>query len=151
MYYVLLILLHLHTTNQRGLGIRSANFRPILPIFFWEWALSMHVFHSSRLQLGENIYEGAFSFSGTTFQQLQWDRLSKSGTIPGPVLDFDRLYRPVSSLGKILSLSCCPFVPGQWRNFCPIVPKSCPVPLETLKYTLYTVLPEGEKHWGCQW
>ena len=116
MYYVLLILLHLHTTNQRSLGIRSANFRPILPIFFWEWALSMHVFHSSRLQLGENIYEGAFSFSGTTFQQLQWDRLSKSGTIPGPVLDFDRLYRPVPSLGKILSLFCCPFVPGQGQE-----------------------------------
>ena len=33
--------------------------------------------------------------------------------IPRPVLDFDRLSRPVPSLGKILSLSCCPFVSGQ--------------------------------------
>ena len=36
--------------------------------------------------------------------------------------------RPVPSRGKILSLSRCPFVPGQWRNFCPVVPKSCTVP-----------------------
>ena len=36
--------------------------------------------------------------------------------------------RPVPSRGKILSLSRCPFVPGQWRNFCPVVPKSCCVP-----------------------
>ena len=42
------------------------------------------------------------------------DRLSKS--------------RPVPSRGKILSLSRCPFVPGQGRNFCPFVPKSCTVP-----------------------
>ena len=42
------------------------------------------------------------------------DRLSKS--------------RPVPSRGKILSLSRCPFVPGQGRNFCPVVPKSCAVP-----------------------
>ena len=28
------------------------------------------------------------------------------------------------SLGKIFSLSRCPFVPGQWRNFCHFVPKS---------------------------
>ena len=77
MYYVLLILLHLHTTNQRSLGIRSANFRPILPIFFWEWALSMHVFHSSRLQFGENISQGAFSFLGITFQQLGTLAVSK--------------------------------------------------------------------------
>ena len=34
----------------------------------------------------------------------------------------------VPSLGKILSLSSCPFDPGQWRNFCPFVPKSCTVP-----------------------
>ena len=36
--------------------------------------------------------------------------------------------RPVLFRGKILSLSRCPFVPGQWRNFCPFVPKSCTVP-----------------------
>ena len=35
---------------------------------------------------------------------------------------------PVPSHGKILSLSRCPFVPGQGRNFCPVVPKSCAVP-----------------------
>ena len=35
---------------------------------------------------------------------------------------------PVPSHGKILSLSHCPFVPGQGRNFCPVVPKSCAVP-----------------------
>jgi hypothetical protein len=35
---------------------------------------------------------------------------------------------PVPSHGKILSLSRCPFVPGQGRNFCPFVPKSCTVP-----------------------
>ena len=36
--------------------------------------------------------------------------------------------RPVPSLCKIFSLSRCPFVPGQGRNFCPFVPKSCAVP-----------------------
>ena len=54
-----------HQHNQRSLGIRSANFRPILPIFFWEWALSMHVFHSSRLLWGEIISVEAFSLLGT--------------------------------------------------------------------------------------
>ena len=44
-----------------------------------------------------------------------------------PVPDFDRLSRHVLSHGKILSLSHCPFVPGQWRNFCPSVLKSCTV------------------------
>ena len=44
--------------------------------------------------------------------------------IPRPVLDFDRLSRPVPALGKILSLFHCPFVLGQGRNFCPFVPKS---------------------------
>ena len=48
--------------------------------------------------------------------------------IPRPVPDFDRLSWPVLSHCKILSLSRCPFVPGQWRNFCPFVPKSCTVP-----------------------
>ena len=33
------------------------------------------------------------------------------------------LSRPVPSLGKIFNLSRCPFVPGQWWNFCPVVPK----------------------------
>ena len=36
--------------------------------------------------------------------------------------------RPVPSHGKNLSLSRCPFVPGQLENFCPFVPKSCTVP-----------------------
>ena len=36
--------------------------------------------------------------------------------------------RPVLSLGKILSLSRCPFVPGQGQFPCPGVPKSCTVP-----------------------
>ena len=35
---------------------------------------------------------------------------------------------PVPSRGKILSLSRCPFVPGQGINFCPFVPKNCAVP-----------------------
>ena len=33
--------------------------------------------------------------------------------VPCPVPDFDRLSQPVPARGKILSLSCCPFVPGQ--------------------------------------
>ena len=40
-----------------------------------------------------------------------------------PVLDFDGLSLLILSLGKILSLSCCPFLLGQWRNFCPFVRK----------------------------
>jgi hypothetical protein len=46
----------------------------------------------------------------------------------------DILKQPVSSHGKILSLSCCPFVPGQKRNFCPDVPKSCAVPSRWKRY-----------------
>ena len=41
--------------------------------------------------------------------------------VPRP--GFDRLYRPVPAHGKILSLSRCPFVPGQLRNLCPFVPR----------------------------
>jgi hypothetical protein len=48
------------------------------------------------------------------------DRLSKS--------------RPVPARRKILSLSRCPFVPGQGRNFCPFVPKSCTVPSRCKRY-----------------
>ena len=33
-------------------------------------------------------------------------------SVPRPVLDLDRLSRPVQSCGKILILSPCPFVPG---------------------------------------
>ena len=41
-----------------------------------------------------------------------------------PIPDFGC---PVPSLGKSFSLSRCPFVPGQWRNSCPFVLKSCTV------------------------
>ena len=41
-----------------------------------------------------------------------------------PVSFFDRLSQPVPSLGKIFSLSHCPFVSWQWRNFSPFVQKS---------------------------
>ena len=47
---------------------------------------------------------------------------------PGPSRPKFWLSRSVLSLGKIFSLSCCPFVPGQRRSFCPFVPKSCTVP-----------------------
>ena len=47
---------------------------------------------------------------------------------PGPSRPGFWLSRPVPSLGKIFSLSRCPFVPGQWWNFCPVVPKSFTVP-----------------------
>ena len=59
-------------------------------------------------------------------------KISKPCPIPHSVPDFDWLSQPVLSHDKILSFSCCPFVPGQQRNFCPIVPKSCTVLLETL-------------------
>ena len=51
-------------------------------------------------------------------------------SVPRDVPGRDKLSksRPVPSRGKILSLSRCPFVPGQGRNFCPFVPKSCAVP-----------------------
>jgi hypothetical protein len=42
---------------------------------------------------------------------------------------------PVPSRGKIFSLSRCPFVPGQGRNFCPFVPKSCTVPSRWKRYS----------------
>ena len=47
---------------------------------------------------------------------------------PGPSHSEFWLSRPILSLGKISSLSCCPFVLGQLGNFCPFVPKSCNVP-----------------------
>ena len=43
----------------------------------------------------------------------------------------------VPSRGKLLSLSSSPFVPGQWRNFCPVVPKSCTVPSHWKLYFKY--------------
>ena len=46
--------------------------------------------------------------------------------------------RPVPSLGKIFSLSRCPFVPGQGRNVCPVVPKSCTVPSRWKPYPIST-------------
>ena len=51
-------------------------------------------------------------------------------SVPRDVLGRDgtSCQNPVPSRGKILSLSRCPFVPGQGRNFCPDVPKSCAVP-----------------------
>ena len=52
--------------------------------------------------------------------------LSKPGTVPSLVQDFDRLSQPVQSLGKIFSLSRCPFVP-----------KSCTVLLEILLQTFH--------------
>ena len=45
-----------------------------------------------------------------------------------PIQDFYLLSRPVLALLKILSLSRCPFVLWQWRNFYPFVPKSWTVP-----------------------
>ena len=47
---------------------------------------------------------------------------------PGPSRSKFWLSRPVPSLGKIFSLFRCPFVPRQWRNFCPFVLESCTVP-----------------------
>ena len=38
-----------------------------------------------------------------------------------------RIWWTVPSHDKILSLSLFHFVPGQWRNFCSFVPKSCTV------------------------
>ena len=75
-------------------------------------------------------FRTSFSCFGTSFSAL-------SRFVPCPAQDFDCpgpscpefwLSRPIPSLGKIFSLSRCPFVPGQWRNFCPVVPKSCTVP-----------------------
>ena len=65
------------------------------------------------------------------------------------VPDFDRLSRPVPALGKILSLSSCPFVPGQWRNFCPFVPKSCTVPSRWKPYYIQSEIPfnNRETNW----
>ena len=48
------------------------------------------------------------------------DRLSKSR--PGPSPDKISKSRPGPFRGKILSLSHCSFVPGQRRDFCPVVP-----------------------------
>ena len=55
---------------------------------------------------------------------------SRSFYIFYPILRYrfwQELSWPVLSHGKIFRLSRCPFVPGQWRNFCPFVPKSCTV------------------------
>ena len=57
-------------------------------------------------------------------------RLSRPGTSRDSLSKF----RPVPSLGKNLSLSRCPFVPGQLGNFCPFVPKSCTVPSRWKRY-----------------
>ena len=58
-------------------------------------------------------------------------------SVPRDVPGRDKLSksRPFPSRGKILSLSRCPFVPGQGRNFCPVVPKSCAVPSRWKPYS----------------
>ena len=91
---------------------------------------------------GQKMFKKALNFQKKTFCPVVvpglsgtgWDRLSKSrpgpfrGKVSKPVPGFDWLSWPVPACGKILSLSRCPFVPGQWRNFCPFVLKSCTVP-----------------------
>ena len=59
-----------------------------------------------------------------------------------PVPDFDRLSWPGPALGKILSLSHCPFGPGQWGNFAPFVPKSSTVPSRWKPYSLPLRFPD---------
>ena len=75
--------------------------------------------------------------------------------VPRPFPDFDRKLVivpsrvpsriltgcPGPSHGKISSLSCCPFVPGQLGNFCPFVPKSCTVPSRWKPYIIQFVCP----------
>ena len=64
---------------------------------------------------------------------------------PGLGLNWCNLYvrdgtscqNPVPPRGKISSLSRCPFVPGQWRNFCPVVLKSCTVPSHWKPYFIH--------------
>ena len=53
---------------------------------------------------------------------------------PGTSRDSLSKSRPVPARRKILSSSRCPFVPGQGRNFCPFVPKSCTVPSRWKRY-----------------
>ena len=53
---------------------------------------------------------------------------------PGTGRDSLSKSRPVPSRGKILSLSRCPFVPGQGHFLCPGVPKSCTVPSRWKRY-----------------
>ena len=59
---------------------------------------------------------------------------------PGPFHGKMSKSCPGPSLDKILSLFHCPFVPGQWRNFCPFVTKSCTVPYRWKPYYLVTVV-----------
>ena len=51
--------------------------------------------------------------------------------------------RPGLSHGKILSMSRCPFVPGQWGNFCLFL--DCSVPLGTQIYLKFLPLPKPEQ------
>ena len=53
-------------------------------------------------------------------------------------LDRTKCYNPGLARGKILSLSCCPFVPGQYRDVCSFFPmgEENPVLLETLVWYL---------------
>jgi hypothetical protein len=41
---------------------------------------------------------------------------------------------------KILSLSHCPFVPGQWRDFCPFVPRDKKIPSRWKPYYVYMLV-----------
>ena len=63
-----------------------------------------------------------------------------SRPVPSQILAV--LTRSVPSLGKIFSMSCCPFVPGQQWNFCPVVPKSFTVPSRWKRQSLCTYLLE---------
>ena len=72
------------------------------------------------------------------------------GLCPRPIPAFDRLSWAVPSLGKILSLSHCPYVQGQWRNSCSFVPKSCTVLSVNIQYwILFSFLNYEIMHVWC--
>ena len=98
--------------------------------------------HFSVLEHPFLSYNVLFCFR-TSFSCFRASFSALSRFVPHPVPDFGCpgpsrpefwLSRPVPSLGKIFSLSRCPFVPGQGRNFCPVVLKSCTVPSRWKRY-----------------
>ena len=67
-----------------------------------------------------------FSFCPKSQPETRQERQSKSCLVPS----HGNMSKscPGTSHGKILSLSCCPCVPGQWGNFCSFVPRLRTVP-----------------------
>ena len=101
--------------------IRSRSHFGFLPNIFYHYASKKNEWSYIKKSYSLKIGNCSMAIVPLSRPRTSRDSLSKS--------------RQILSRGKILSLSRCPFVPGQPRDFCPFVPRDKKILPPTLLFS----------------